>query len=357
MRHIGIALIALGLGCSTDQELHGIDGYWNGSTQWLEGRVCNPDTGTWLEGATVYSHLFDSTGYHYKTVQATTDVDGWWSLDGLHAGQTHTVYVQYGSQVIDMFDIEMPDEDGVVLAEPNCVGGDVRVAVVSGDYDDFAELLPELGVGDFEIINGQTGEDLVQFLSSPENLSVYDMVIFDGGHLEEDVIYDTDSSDSAGIVTQVHTALAEYVGAGGTLYVTDWSYDVVEQIWPEMVDFLGDDTVPDDAQRGEPELIEASVVHPNLSNSLGVDTLNIEFDMAVWPPVISTADEVTVFLRGDVHSRDGMSLNTHSASPLLLQFNSGEGTVVYSPWRHTSNDEGSSLEVARYMFSHLTTSE
>jgi hypothetical protein len=183
------------------------------------------------------------------------------------------------------------------------------------------------------------------------------MVLFDGGHIEEDVIYDTDASDTTGIVAEVHQALFDYVGAGGTLYVTDWSYDVVEQIWPDMVDFLGDDTIPDDAQRGEPEVVEASLVHPSMSNSVGAEILNIDFDMAVWPPVMSTSDEVTVYIRGDVHSREGMSVSTHSSSPLLLEFDSGDGSVVYSPWRHTSNDEGDSLEVARYMFSQLTTSE
>lgn len=357
MRTLLTGLIALGLGCTPDQGFHEIDGYWNGSTQWLEGRVCDPETGTWLEGATVYSHLFDATGFHYKTVQATTDVEGWWSLEGLHAGQNHTIYVQHGSEVIDMFDIEMPDEDGVVLAEPNCVGDDVRVAVVSGDYDDFATLLPELGIGDFEVINGQTGEDLLQFLGSAENMSAYDMVFFDGGHLEEDVIYDTDGSDSVGNVAGVQSALGAYVDSGGTLYVTDWSYDLVEQIWPDQIDFLGDDGIPDDAQRGEPEVVQASVVHPNLQDNLGTDALEIDFDMAVWPPALSTSDDVTVFIRGDVHSRDGMTVSTHTSAPLLLQFRSGDGTVVYSPWRHTSNDSGAALEVVRYMFSQLTAAE
>ena len=46
MRHIGFAILALGLGCSPDQGFHEIDGYWNGATQWLEGRVCDPTNET-----------------------------------------------------------------------------------------------------------------------------------------------------------------------------------------------------------------------------------------------------------------------------------------------------------------------
>jgi hypothetical protein len=237
------------------------------------------------------------------------------------------------------------------------VGDDVRVAVISGDYDDFSTLLPELGIGDFEVINGQTGEDLIQFLSSTENLSVYDMVMFDGGHLEEDVIYDTDGSDTDGNVVAVHTALSAYVREGGSLFVTDWSYDVVEQIWPEMVDFVGDDTLPDDAQRGEPEVVDARVVHPGMSSNIGAETVTIDFDMAVWPPVVSTSDDVTVFVRGDVHSREGMNTSQHNSSPLLLEFGSGDGTVVYSTWRATANDGGDSFEAVRYMFSRLTSAE
>ena len=112
--------------------------------------------------------------------------------------------------------------------------------------------------------------------------------------------------------------------------------------------------VPDDAQKGEPDVVVANVVHPDLNQNLGQETVDIDFDMAVWPPVISTSEEVTVFLRADVRSRDGMSTSNHSASPVLLRFASGDGHVVYSPWRHTANDEGDSLEVIRYMFSQIT---
>ena len=47
-----------------------------------------------------------------------------------------------------------------------------------------------------------------------------------------------------------------------------------------MVDFLGDDNVPDDAQKGEPDVVGANVVHPNLSQNLGQEIVDIDFDMA-----------------------------------------------------------------------------
>jgi hypothetical protein len=41
------------------------------------------------------------------------------------------------------------------------------------------------------------------------------------------------------------------VNNGGSVYASDWAYDVVEIGWPDRVDFVGADEIPNDAQLGE----------------------------------------------------------------------------------------------------------
>jgi len=75
-------------------------------------------------------------------------------------------------------------------------------------------------VDDRLIVNGQYGDELLQFLTSP-TLSAFDVIFFAGGHLEEDLFYDTDGSDVDGNVDTVKDNLKAYVKAGGIIYASD----------------------------------------------------------------------------------------------------------------------------------------
>ena len=318
----------------------------------ITGRVCHPDRGEWLEGAQVYTHLMDADGNIYASVDTMTDADGYYELDRLVENRTYTVYVQYGSDTLDMFDVRV-DTGDVEVPEGTCgVGADVNVAVVTGDYDDFEEVLGQVGVSRVELVNGQTGEELVQFLSDAEHLAEYDAVFFPGGQLEEDVIYDTDGSASVQ-VAGVQSALQAYVVGGGTLYVSDWSYDLVEQLWPDRIDFVEDDTIPDAAQVGEEAQVTADVVNHMLEDAIGSAQVDISFDLDAWPVMKYAPDGTRVYLKADVPYRIGMDSYTLENSPLLVSFEEGEGQVFFSSWRHESNARGNGLEVIRYIVSKM----
>jgi hypothetical protein len=57
-------------------------------------------------------------------------------------------------------------------------------------------------------------------------------------------------------------------------YASDWAYDVVEQIWPEAINFVGADEIPDSAQMGEYGMVTATVADLAAPNSVPVFECN-----------------------------------------------------------------------------------
>ncbi|MDP2314618.1 MAG: hypothetical protein Q8P41_17070 [Pseudomonadota bacterium] len=336
--------------CVNDRNLTYVKDYGGVYESSLTGRACDADSGRWLEGAVVYTHIVNDADELIDTRETYTGADGTWTLDELRGGQTYTVYVQYGNDIVDMFNIEVPDSTEVAVPTAAC-GADLgRVAVITGNYDDWEPVLTEVGVTNYQVINGLTGDELGQFLSGPENLAEFGALFFAGGHIEEDVLYDSDGSDTAGTVTAVRTAIRDFVSAGGFVYASDWSYDVVELCWPDRIDFLGDDESPDAAQLGEPGTVRASLLDHAMVEAVGGDTRDVSFDLDTWPLIESVEDTVTIYERAsEVTYRDGTEQYTQSDVPLLVSFYPDGGKVVFSSWRTAANLDGRGPSVIRFV--------
>ncbi len=354
MRTPLLLLLALSISACSDTGLKLVSDYGGVYESSITGRVCDPDTNQWMTGATVYTHIVSDAGQLIGTVESITDEEGYYHLTSLRDGLVYTVYVQYGSTVLDQYDVDLSGGGDVVVPDPTC-GGSVSgdVAVVTGDFDDMAAVLQAVGITSFTIIDGRDSAGLVEFLRSSANLAPYQAVYFAGGHVEEDVVYDTDGSDVAGDVPAVLASIHDYVTGGGKVVASDWSYDVIEQVWPDKVDFHGDDAVPNAAQLGVPMNVNANVVDDGLTTAVGASTMQVNFDLDAWPVVESVGDGVKVLQTGDVTWRFGMDTTNESAKPLALSFPAGDGTVVLTAWRMASNTDGKGGKVIRYLINDL----
>ena len=339
--------ILAAVGCANDSTLsHVSDTYGHGSGS-ISGRVCDPSRYVWLEGASVYTHIIDTAGELRDTRETLTDADGNWVLDDLAAG-TYTVYEQYGSTTIDMFDVTVSNAVETEVPPPDCTGSaDVQVAVITGDFDDFQTVLETVGVGSYHDVDGQTGDEMLQFLENPTEMALYDAIFFAGGHLEDGIFYSLDHSEDATVAT-VQTNLKDYVKGGGVVFASDWSYDVIEQTWPDMIDFMTNDT-PDASQVGEPGLLSCDVSNSDLADTLGQDTVKMNLDLDAWPVVDAVGDGPKVFLRADAPWRTGMTTDTENDSPLLVEIESGKGKIVFTPWRFSANLDGARLKVVKWL--------
>lgn len=241
-----ILLLACGLETSVNYDKYN-GGSLDGS---IEGWVCDPEAGVWMENATVYTNIINAVGDFLDTRETVTDKDGHYLLEELLTDTTYTIYVQKGATTVDLFDVELGN-DSQVLEKPQCsaTATESTIAVVTGVYDDLPTVLTDLSLSVYEV-NGKSGEDAAAFLTDSVNLEPFSMVMLAGGTVEEDVYYDSDGNDGAGTSAAVQAAIKAYVEGGGTLWATDWTYDIVEQIWPGKVDFLGEDKTPNAARWG-----------------------------------------------------------------------------------------------------------
>jgi hypothetical protein len=328
------------------------------------GRVCDPLESNWLADALVYTHSFDDNDKLIETHYAYTDPDGYWSMEGLPAETDYTFYVQNGDETLEEIVVWLEEGQHKELEEPDCFDPlQLDVAVITGDYDDFEDVLANMGFANYQLINGLDENELVTFLSNGTELEKYDIIFFNGGHVEEDVIYDSDGSivplqDEKGndLPTVPETIIANlqaYVSGGGTAYASDWAYDVVETAWPAALDFVGDDTVPDAAQLGEYDFVNAAVSDAALADWLGTNYVDVEYDLPVWPPIESAEGYVSVHLSGNVQYRQGQDVYNLAAVPMLASFSSGDGKVAYSTFRVARNASQDIMLVLQYMMYSL----
>lgn len=305
----------------------------------ISGRVCDPVTSTWLENALVYTHLYDENQVVYDSRSTYTDADGSWVLGDLVAETDYEVYVQSGHDVIDKFILGVGTED-VAVPDPVCAGTvELNVAVITGAYDDLAPVLEAIGVTGTRVIDGQAGSEIVDFLTDPAAMAEYDVIFFDGGHREDGVIY------GEGPVLAIHDAIRGYVKGGGVVFASDWAYDVVEQVWPDAVDFAGDDLVPDAAQIGEAGVLSATIVDPGLASTVQLDAVDITYDLPVWPVIETAGAGTDVYLEGEAPWRRGLTAGIQPSSPLLVGFDDGDGRVLLTTYRNSVNNNQAMLGV------------
>lgn len=151
-----------------------------------------------------------------------------------------------------------------------------------------------------------------------------------------------------------------FVNRKGNLVVTDWAYDLVEQTWPDVIEFLGDDTVYDDAQSGQIQSISAEITDDTLASALNMDHLAINYDFSNWA-VIESVDEskATVLARGDItyDRRDGNGPQTLTGVPLLVLFQpqgAEAGKVLFSTFHFDAQTPGVIDQILRTEVANFT---
>ncbi len=223
------------------------------------------------------------------------------------------------------------------------------IAVITGDFDDVAEPLDRL-ILDHTPYDGIISNAVwdPEYDSDKHQLTV-EGLLYTSGELGQhgwlfvasgargfgDTVYNGLARDNQLVDDPaVRDLVLDYVARGNTILVTDWAYDLVEVCWPGLVDFLGDDTARDSAQVGEVETVIADVTDKRLRKTTENEQLAIHYNFSNWAVIADVSEDVTVWLRGDVHWRnpsDG-SVEVQERVPLLVSFipKNGTGQVVVS---------------------------
>ena len=245
-----------------------------------------------------------------------------------------------------------------------------RIAVVTGAWDKMEKVLAKLGVPPDEVTlyrgfnsrnSGLEIRPAQELLQNAGLMKSYHMILINCGTAIEALISSAESPIA-------RRAIHAYVRAGGRLFVTDFSYDYVEQVFPELIDFERSDDTPahvpeghNDAEVGSKDLkVEAEILDPDLKAWLGLPeiqalspggTVLIEGFLNTWAVQKSanTTLGAKVWVRGPVRWIGGTGTR-----PLTTSFDfrdkdgKGCGRVVFSSY-HTWGDRDELLPQERIL--------
>jgi hypothetical protein len=312
-------------------------------------------------------------------VRTTSAVDGTFSLAplpteaGQAPGREFDLVVQKGRfRGISKVVVDAPCADNTAPATATALPSRTegansipKIAVATGAYDVMECVLLDLGLepGSFDVYNGinlpfiggtpGTLGNLPTLLGDLDRMKQYNIIFINCS--------ENDFESQLGN-EQVRRNLEEYVASGGRLYVTDWSYDYVEQV-PEFSPVIDFAPGLSDA-RPEPRnaaamgpggvAIDATVEDDDLASWLraveevtGEDivaadgTVHIEHFLDDWAMQFDVAQAETskVWMRGDAGS------GLQGMRPLTTTFDYLEcGRVLYSSYHTTGRDELSVIQ-------------
>ncbi len=303
----------------------------------ISGKICGVGEGVaadtyWLSGAQV-SVTLGST-----TLETTSDLHGDFLLEGVPAG-TRQVKVVKGSYAA-VFSVNVVAGETVV-AQPVCVGEGARLGVVTGIYDPMEEQLVDLGLeisgcvpsdapgcpdelasdGGILLVDGGSNAYITGLLLEPDVLAELDILFFDCG-LQADYLA---SSPPA-----ARQALRDFVSGGGSIYVSDWGYEILRWAFPDLLDFVGNDDVSGAAKVGALDLsLDALVVDAGLAQALGGDAdVELVYNKGSWVVLEPEQPEgVRTWVLGDVGVAGGGVIED---APLLVSLPYGDGRIFFT---------------------------
>lgn len=242
-----------------------------------------------------------------------------------------------------------------------------EIAVINGDFDHMGASLVRMGIDftDYEgfisqaaynpEINPDSFALSVEYLfqgeleSGDAVINEYDVMFINSGTRGfGDLVYNGLDDDSTFVADEmVIENLYDYTSKANSLVVSDWAGDIIEAAWPDAITFAREDSCDESpcwdlGQAGTSTQVIARVTDETLQQELGTDSIALNFDFTYWTVMQEVAEDVNVYLRGDVEYRisDAEGTGVLEDVPLLVSFKVGGGTVIYSSFHwHSQNPD------------------
>lgn len=288
----------------------------------ISGRVCDPGEGRGLEGAFVFVEL--GAGSREDRITTQTDAEGRFLLEEVPIG-TYTVHVERGSFRTALDGVLVEEETLTALDEEECLAPDQVSMIVFDGHDDVQAVLNRLGYSGFEVIDTHhewedrdenTPSWVVEAFADPTVLDAYDIVFINCAAHE----WALQVADP-GALEQAAVNLRRFVAEGGSLYLSDWSYDLLELLYPDAVDWAHDDTEENAAEVGLAQDFLATVTSDELQRflQLGEVFLRYELNRIAVPRVLGPGS--TALLLADIQAEGEVEDEeiTYQSVPVLLE--------------------------------------
>lgn len=308
----------------------------------------------------------DPTGGVLLT-QATTAIDGTFVLSGVPATTHVPITVQKGRfrrttylDVTACQDNPLPPEQGRLPGKK--ADGDLpSMAVAIGAYDqiecvlhsigiDAAEFTAPTGTGSVHLYDNDNGSNFPDFktlLLDATKMKTYNLIFINCTSSQLETNY------SAAERATAMANIQDYVASGGRLYVTDWSYDYMEQV-PQFAPYVyfdggGDEMTPQPLSdafwvwSGE-DIPGALVADDELKEWLKATGSSPNGQVTIkasWALALSAAaDQATYPSHLWVHGTVSTDGHPNVDRPMTLTFDYNNcGKVLWSSY-HTKSNEG-----------------
>lgn len=275
-----------------------------------------------------------------------TDADGRFLIAGVPAPATVQVKAERAGFVKVWNDVEVFPTDTVpdgtqVDPDSSCTAlvpdTGVSYLVVNGAYDKIQNVLDRMGLDNVTLTEGNPLDPSEPWAANVfgdySTLSEYDAVFINCGVSEIEFLGTPDPVVAAN--------LRQYVQQGGSLYVSDQAYDLVELVWPDRIDFLFGDDENSSAEAGDDGAYSMAVAEPGLRDFVGQDVIDIEYAYGYFALIQEVAPGTTVYLRSDMRYHVNGGIQTLSDVPVTVGFSDGPagsgGRVIFTSF-HQEND-------------------
>jgi hypothetical protein len=305
----------------------------------LRGRVCAPDGTTWLSAADV--SIVAAVDGEDVVFETQTDGEGNFLLEDVPAGDHDLLVVKGSFSSIQPVTVVANVE--TVLPEEECaIEPDLRIAMIAhSQYERVQDVILELGI-DPALVDDYGSDWAGLLLADYATVSQYEVIFLPCRAAEPEFM---------GNEVYVEN-LRQWVADGGSLYTSDQGYDFVERLFPEKIDFFGDDLVPGAGDRGAiVSGLQATIVSGDLQAFLtGATSVQLHYALETWSVMESVAGDVEVYVRADAPVIGGATV---VGSPQVVGFDHGDGRVLYSSFHQEPGVSADQEAILRFLIFEL----
>lgn len=305
----------------------------------VKGYVCSP-SGVKVTGATVTVKAQDCNG-NAVIKTAVSDGNGNFWVDGVPSG-TVTVGVVKGDFNVT-YSVQVQDgqvTDAAQVVDAICFPDkQVKIAVVTGDWDMIEDILGKLGLS-YDLYDGQFNtSQAIGLLTNLQKMKTYDVIFFDCGAAHFGIVANN---------ALIQQNLQAFVKDGGSVYASDWAFVYAEFPWPNAIDFYGNDTSSMGPKVGASKTLTGSVVDPLLQQYLGKGNVSINYDLSAWVVVQAAGAGTGVHIMGYVSEAGGNV-------PLMLSHApyGGPGRVLFTTFHNEYQVTADMKQILNYLVFEL----
>lgn len=289
----------------------------------IAGRVCDPSEAEEpIYGARVWVVVDLSNGTERK-VETVTDADGRFLLEEVPPG-IYTLYVRRGSFRTELEGVVVEEEQVTKIEDESCLSPEVVTMTVYEGHDSVEDVLTRLGYTGFSVVethhranerDESTPSWIVEAFSDYERMAENDILFINCGAHE----WALERAEESELAVAFEN-LRRFVAEGGSVYLSDWSYDLLEALYPDAVDWLGDDALENDAERGLSQFFVGTVLDESIAAALGVERAALHYEQSRIAIPIALGEGARALISADIDVDGESGPTTLEGVPVLLEY-------------------------------------